>query len=158
MPSMHSSLPNPQASLSLTTASTMRLGSFLSSYALGTTTISAVSSMTRSSGRGSLTTWTPPATVPTESIPEDAVVRRPVSSLTSVPKKSMTLPPSAVRIETGPSEPIMYGVVNEDSPRVYSQTLPLWDLATMSNMSTTTYTRVITVAMAPLRTTTAEPR
>ena len=105
--------------------------------------------MTRSSGRGSLTTWTPSFTTDEDSMPEDAVVSSPLSSGTSAPNSLSTLPPSPAAMHTGPSgsDLIIAGVSRTFPSLEYSQTLPLWDLATMSNMRPLTYRRLIRVAI-----------
>ena len=103
------------------------------------------------SGSGSLTTSTGPSRTGSPTMPDEAVVRRPRSNGTDVPKNLSVLPPSATSTPTGPSDPdlIMQGVVRTCPSLEYSQTLPLWDLAMMSNMVTASLRMLLTVAMGP---------
>ena len=138
IPSMHRMRPNPAASLRRMTVSTRRRESRLSSNAFGTTTISADSSIVRSSGRGSLTTSMPSLTAGADFIPDEAVVRRPSSRGTSFPRIVRILPFSVTEMpDPDERSDVRTAGVESLGPSfslAYSQILPLWDLAMTSNM------------------------
>ena len=81
-------------------------------------------------------------------MPEEAVVRRPLSRGTSAPRRWSVLPFSSrlTHAEEPGSVPMTQGVAILLSPLEYSHSLPLWDRETMSNMPRTTMEAVIRIA------------